>query len=40
MDRYVDEHLDHVSIYTMGVRRRLERDKEELIGERSRLRWE
>lgn len=40
MDRYVDEHLDHVSTYTMGVRRRLERDKEELIGERSRLRWE
>lgn len=40
MDRYVDEHLDHVSTYTMGVRRQLERDKEELIGERSRLRWE
>ncbi|HEL0599918.1 TPA: hypothetical protein TUT13_001989, partial [Streptococcus equi subsp. zooepidemicus] len=40
MDRYVDEHLDHVSTYIMGVRRQLERDQEKLIGERSRLRWE
>lgn len=40
MDRYADEHLEQVSVYTMNVRRQLDDKREDYIKERNRLKWE